>query len=294
MGAGVFVSAAEAVDMATLYCPTASDVAGWSLDGDTQQMEGDDLFLLINGGAEIYHEYGFIRVLAASYRNGHGKKLNLEIYEMEDDASAYGAYSFKTAPGGSILEIGDEALLEDYYLNMWNGRFLVTVVGFDSTVDTLDGLKKMARAVSGKLKQKGRKPSIVSLLPTAGLKPGGVTYLEGPLGFYNRYSIDPENILGIREAVIGQYGDAFLLVVHYPNSEQRGIWFSKAINCIGKNSRVTNFVRSKDSSTFTDPWGLTSTIKASGDFIFLANGFPRSMIDMMFESVESKIRQGSH
>ena len=287
------LQAGATVDMASLYCPKAGEAADWRLSGETQQFEGDDLFLLINGGAEIYHEYGFVRVLAAAFQNGDGKKLNLEIYQMEDDASAYGIYTFKTAPGGIAVDSGDEALLEDYYLNMWRGRFLVTIIGFDSSPETVAGLETMAAAVAGKLKRAGIKPPVVSLLPQAGLHPGATTYLEGPLGFYNRYNIDPEDILGIRQAAFGQYGDAFVLVAQYPDPRQRGKWFQKAQTCIKKNTQVKDFKQSESIVFFIDPDGQLTTIKGFGNYIFLSNGFPREMVAPMYASMEKKIRESS-
>ena len=286
--------AQEIVNMAPLYCPKAGEAAGWALSGETQQFEGDDLFLLINGGAEIYHEYGFVRVLAAAFENSDGKKLNLEIYEMEDDASAYGIYSFKTAPEGTIVYAGDEALLEDYYLNMWRGRFLVTIIGFDSSAPTVRGLKLLAGVVAGKLKKSGQKPTIVSLLPQAGVKPGAVTYLEGPLGFYNRYSIDPEDIFGIRQAVIGQFGDAFFMVSEYPDAKQRSKWFQKALTCVSKNSRIKNLRQLNEVVFFIDFRGQLTTIKSFQNYLFLTNGFPEEMIAPMYKSVEAEIQENSH
>ena len=291
--APAFLPAQQAVDMASLYCPKAGEAADWSLSGETQQFEGDDLFLLIDGGAEIYHEYGFVRVLAAAFENKDGKKLNLEIYQMEDDASAYGIYSFKTASGGIVVDSGDEALLEDYYLNMWRGHFLVTIIGFDSTPETLAGLKAMAATVAGKMKQSGQRPDVVSLLPQAGLEPGAVTYLEGPLGFYNRYSIDPEDILGIRQAAFGQYGDAFFMVSQYPDGQQRAKWFDKAQECVKKNSQMKNFKQTGDLFYFNDANGQLTSIKGFGNYIFLSNGFPKAMVGPMYASIEKKIRESS-
>lgn len=282
--------AQETVDMKALYCPKDGEAEGWNLSGETQQFEGDDLFLLIDGGAEIYHEYGFIRVFAAAFVNANGKKMNLEIYEMEDDASAYGIYSFKTAPGGQVIQAGDEALLEDYYLNMWRGRFLVTLIGFDEDAATIQGLKTMAVAVAGKLTRTGQRPAVVSLLPDAGLEPGAVTYLEGPLGFYNRYSIDPEDILGIRQAAFGQYGDAFMMVSQYPDARQRKHWFDKAMECFKKNTRLTHMQNKDGVLYFLDQKGRPTAIKEYQNYIFLSNGFPQALVGPMYHSVEKNIQ----
>ena len=38
------------------YLPQAGELQEWEPAGTPQHVVGDDLFLLINGGAEIYHE----------------------------------------------------------------------------------------------------------------------------------------------------------------------------------------------------------------------------------------------
>ncbi|UCH93448.1 MAG: hypothetical protein JSV88_24690, partial [Candidatus Aminicenantes bacterium] len=40
------------------YLPQAAELQEWEAVGTPQHVVGDDLFLLINGAAEIYHEYG--------------------------------------------------------------------------------------------------------------------------------------------------------------------------------------------------------------------------------------------
>ena len=55
-------------------------INSWSLSEKPDIYAGDDLFQHINGGAEIYHEYGFIRVISGVYKNRELKSINAEIY----------------------------------------------------------------------------------------------------------------------------------------------------------------------------------------------------------------------
>ena len=71
-------------------CPP-KDIGMWSAEGETEVYIGDDLFIYINGGAEIYHEYGFVQVAVQRYRRGDDN-VSVEIYTMEGDA--FGIYSF--------------------------------------------------------------------------------------------------------------------------------------------------------------------------------------------------------
>ncbi len=66
--------------------PTTKDLPHSKAVGEPEYVVGDDLFQLINGGAEIYHEYGFKQAVSASYKNINDKSFNLEIYEMNVDS----------------------------------------------------------------------------------------------------------------------------------------------------------------------------------------------------------------
>lgn len=131
--------------------PLAVEVEGWSLAGEPQLFVGDQLFELVNGGAELYHRYGFVQVLSAQYTAVGGRSIALELFEMRDAEGARGIYSAKVGSDGEHPEIGDEAVLEGYYLNVRSGRFLVTLTGYDSDPETVDGLVRVARAVESRL-----------------------------------------------------------------------------------------------------------------------------------------------
>jgi hypothetical protein len=122
---GSWAAAARAVqDDLRALLPAGGDARGWVKDGDPQEFVGEDLYTYINGGAEIYQEYGFRRVVVQDYENAAGKSVSLEIFEMETPAAAFGIFTFKRSGQGKSIAVGAE--LEDYYLNFWKGRFLVT------------------------------------------------------------------------------------------------------------------------------------------------------------------------
>jgi len=55
----------------------------------------EELLRLIDGAAEMYFEYSFKRAIFQSYVDEDGQWIDVEIYEMEDAASAYGLQSIK-------------------------------------------------------------------------------------------------------------------------------------------------------------------------------------------------------
>jgi len=191
----------------TSLLPESGEVKGWSRNESFEEYKGEDLFFYINGGAEIYNEYGFERVIVQDYTSSSGKSASLEIYEMTDSSSAYGMYSFKSTGDGKMLELGQEGKLQDYYLNFWKGKYLITITGFDEDEETIAGLQSLAKAVDTRIKDMvpSERPALVGLLPEQGLKPHDVKYFQGNLGLFNSYPFTTKGVFEVDEAIKGTY-----------------------------------------------------------------------------------------
>ena len=131
--------------------PLESDLKGWKFDGEPQIAEGMGLFEVINGGAEEYVKEGFRRAVLATYRNNEGKRINVDIYEMLSPKSAGSIYRKKAGDKGKRVSVGEEAALEDYYLNFRKGPYQVTLSGYDTQKETQEGLLHLARLVAERI-----------------------------------------------------------------------------------------------------------------------------------------------
>lgn len=204
----------------TKALPKDGDVEGWTRLRSQQHYEGEDLYEYINGGAEIYHEYGFVQVVIQDYVDSTGKSISVEIYEMASPASAYGMYTFKTNTKGKWISVGREAQLADYYMNFWKGAFLVTLTGFDETEETRQGLISIAQAVSSRIPGEGEKPRVISLLPEEDLEAQSIKYFTGFLGLRNSHPFFGLNIMGYEEGIKGDYTGDFSLFLFRFDGEQ--------------------------------------------------------------------------
>jgi hypothetical protein len=131
--------------------PLEKDLKGWTLDGEPQTAEGMALFELINGGAEEYVKEGFRQAVIATYMNKEGKRINLDLYEMLSPDSARSIYRKKTGDRGTKVSVGDEAAMEDYYLNFRKGPYQVTLSGYDTQKETLEAILLMGRLVAERI-----------------------------------------------------------------------------------------------------------------------------------------------
>ena len=272
------------------YLPLSSELNIWRPVDKPQRFEGEDLLLYINGGAEIYHEYGFRQVITQEYKDKNGTSIHLEIFEMEDYASAYGIYTFKTGDEGQRIMVGNEALLEDYYLNFWKGNYLVTVTGFDSRQETVNGLVAIAEATDSKIITQGRKPPLPDVLPQKNLRKNSIKYLKGNLGLFNHYEFDSENIFGLKEGVIGDYGNFEVFVFRYDDEGKSSKWYEKAKNHIENNPRFRDFVNLGGAFSMRDSEETPIRVEMYQNHIFIILG--RKHIDADTILIELKERIG--
>jgi Family of unknown function (DUF6599) len=150
---------AEGVDAAghiAALPPRSGDVAGWAPDGSPQAAEGQELFALINGGAELFLRAGFDRVLTQAYRGDGERRVELEIYRMRSPEAAEAVFRQKTAGEESPIPLGAGGNRGEYYLIFWQDRFLVTVTGSDAGQNTMQGVERIARQVEEKIRQTPR------------------------------------------------------------------------------------------------------------------------------------------
>jgi len=286
------VPSVAAQESVLAYLPDESLLDGWETMGDPQTAEGEDLFLLINGGAEIYNEYGFSRAVIHSYTKGD-KSVNLEVYEMEDAPSAYGAYSFKTGRGGEPIEIGSEATFEDYYLNFWKGNVVVTLIGFDTDSGTRDAILTLARIVEAKISAEGARPVIVDLLPETSNSGERVhpTYLEGNLGLLNRYGFGAEDVFGLSSAVVGDYGDYLLFLFPYASDGEADEWFHRAVQSLSSNDRFSNVTAFESVFSADDRDGRYVFLRPAREFLIVYVGDDREEASSVFASILERIAE---
>lgn len=71
--------------------PECSLLPGWTVRGEPRTHDKENLFEYMNGNAEGYISYGFVQMKGATCTKGTAI-LNIDVYEMADDESAYGIF----------------------------------------------------------------------------------------------------------------------------------------------------------------------------------------------------------
>ena len=264
--------AVEAGSPLARYVPPAAELGDWSVKDGSQAYEGDDLFLYIDGGAEIYREYGFSRVLIQDYWRGEDS-ISLEIFEMSDPSAAFGIFSFKRGPNGKPADVGTGSSLEGYYLNFWKGRFLVTVTGMNTSESTVRAILAAARAVDSRLEGTAGLPAVVGALPQEGLVPSSLKYLKGPLALRNVYPFFAANVFAFEDGIKGDYADGHsLYVLTYASPAAAREALGRAEAAFREGEKYRGLTRDRHSLRVEDEDGRAFRCAARGPALVIVSG----------------------
>lgn len=141
---------ADATDLSK-YIPGPGDKNQWQLEGTAKQAKGNELFMLINGGATLYLQFGFNQAVIVTVKNKNGQPLNLDIYEMNSAEAAKQVNREKIGKAAEKVDIGTEAYLEEYYINFYQEQYQVTISGFDDSNTSRESIIALAQLVSRKI-----------------------------------------------------------------------------------------------------------------------------------------------
>lgn len=115
------------------YIPalTAADLPGAEITG-TREYSYESLYGYIDGGAELYLEYGFDTLCITDINYG-GTELKAEIYRMKDAEAAFGIFSvsrFKCIDG---IDLTEHFCRSKYQLQFCKGPYYVSIVNSTAT-----------------------------------------------------------------------------------------------------------------------------------------------------------------
>lgn len=155
----------------------------WKTAGPASVYKKDGLYGYINGGAELFLQYGFEELSVIRYVDGTvpavEKEIVLEAYRMASPEEAFGIFSLKREGDERVSPgITSAHWLSPSQANLAKGRFYINITGLNTTEEEIEAF---AVAASTKIKATSALPPENSLLPSSGRIPGSERYIRGEL-----------------------------------------------------------------------------------------------------------------
>jgi hypothetical protein len=230
---------------------------------------GDELYLMMDGNAALFMEYGFKKVLTTVYENNNNQSVEVELFQMGGNDGAYGVFTNTIDEGGKKVAFGDEGMLNDTHLTFKKSCYFVSLVASDNSKENIEGLMLIAKTIDQKIETSGNRPLLVESLYLKDFTPSSVTYIKGNQGLTNQYLFSQENIFGLREGIIGVY-DAFkVFIFKYDSNNSAFRWFNNALENIGRSPKFSDYLDKQFYFCFKDKGEKKFTVRLHNNYILI-------------------------
>lgn len=210
------LAAAPAGDPAAL--PPEGFQGGWNRLAPPKVWPAADLYGFIDGGADLFLEFGFEAVTVQTYVKGDDE-FSVELYRMTDPTAALGIYLAKCGEETPDPSLGERHTLGRYQLALTKGRYYLILNNESGKTELIPDLLAFAHHISAHLPE-GKAPDLFAPLPPAGRLPGSLRLVRGPLALQSLFTLGPGDILSLGGKVTASaasYADATRIVVDYPS-----------------------------------------------------------------------------
>jgi hypothetical protein len=246
--------------------PGDDEIPGWKMTEKPGIFEGDNLFELIDGGADLYYEYGFMKVLSVHYADPANTNLLVEVYEMEDSQSAYGIFSITRRTSAWSDSFGSLAAIEGSYISFWKSRYYVTVSftsgqQFDAAV-----LSVFAADISGRIPGESIYPPIIEKFRNLS-QDGKTIFLEGNIALSNFYYFDYKNVFQLKQAAAGSADGYHWIIMDYPDSTNALAVVTDANQKVSANKRFSDVAMTFQGFSCRDNKGNNILLRQIGHYI---------------------------
>lgn len=198
--------------------PGTGELAGWTMVSEAETFGPENLWDYINGQAESYLGYGFLRIDTAEYRRESGPPaVVVEIYQMGSSENAFGIFAAERNPEDRQVGIGSGGYLGPNVLNFWQGERYIKLTSFEEGAGIEEALSSLAQEISSWCPAGSGELVAFAFFPDEGRIEGGERYISqsflGQEYLDGAYRVDYE----------GEEGDGFqlFLVPFNSNDEAR-------------------------------------------------------------------------
>jgi hypothetical protein len=246
---GIMMTAPPAQDLSRLL---PAEVNGWKPKGKDQYFDHNNLFSLINGGAEVYRALNVKKVVDRRYQNPRGPDIIVDIFDMGSDADAFGAFHIDIREEQDV-GVGHESEFQGGSLYFWKDRYFVSVVALKQTEASKKAVIALGKAIAKKIPKKGKKPGLVGHLPQKGIVKSQVHYFHDWEGLNRLHFLSEENLLGLSKETEGLlarlHPAGALVLIRYPHKKDAELACKRFVE------------------TFKDDDEMFSAAKASGSLL---------------------------
>jgi hypothetical protein len=162
------------------------DISGLTIKRN-DSFDGESLWGYMNGGADIYLEYGF-DILRVQEFEGEGENIKLELFKMDNPVSAFGIYSLKTYKCRESNVLTSLDCMNDYQYQLLAGDYYIQLINESGSEQAINLMIDIAGVLLDKLEKSELILPVQYLIDILNFAPEDIKMLMGVLGIQNKAS----------------------------------------------------------------------------------------------------------
>jgi len=271
--------------------PKDNEIPGWNSSGPVREFNRNGLYGHINGGSELFLEFGFQILKLQQYRDKSNKeKITIETYRMDCPEAALGIYLMKCGDESSVAEIDSNLRHtgDQHQIMIMKSNYFVIVNNFGGNPSLLPDMVKFANYTLAKIPAIKPAADLFSLLPEKNKVPGSEMLFRGPFSLESIFTFGEGDVLLLNDKIFGVTAKYRLknstddltdsqefynrLIIRYPDEE----YSKKAFNYIKTHldSYIQIIEKKKDSLIFKDYRQKFGIISLDGNKISIQINLP--------------------
>ena len=196
----------------------------WVLQVPNKVYFEKELFKYIDGGAEIFLEFGFKNLTLYKYSN-NSNTIEIEVYKMENMQAARGIYLMKTQQEFPVKEIPAMNTANPYQIMITSGKFFIQVNNFSGNNQLRPLMIQLSQIIIDQIHEPDTSDVLASL-PKKNIIEGSQVIFRGPIGLQSIYTFGKGDVLLLEGKIFGASADYTTassknmtqLVIVYPDS----------------------------------------------------------------------------
>jgi hypothetical protein len=248
------------------FLPTPGFSEGWVMSGKVNRYNPENLYVYIDGEAELFMPYGFEELVSAFYTKGNDGSSGIvaDIYRMRSLIDAFGIYSNYRDAGAEAVNVGAGGFIDDTQLMFHKDRYFVRLSVSGTVPKGRVMLERCALAIDGHLPGGSSRPGELDMLDVPGVVPGTVRYVARSVLGYVFF----EKGLTADITVNGETAKAFIIIGRSP--EVSSAAFGKYIDYLKGSGVPVQPVTGEKGTTLTvqDPLYRGTIVRRSGAYIY--------------------------
>ncbi len=185
-----------------LVLPGDGFLSGWRKSGKQRTFIKADLFNHIDGGAELFLEFGFGRVTVQRYAKGKAE-IVLEAYEMDGPDAALGLYLMKCGTETPQPGVPARNSSEAAQFTILKGNYFVLIDNPEEDKGLVPAMTALAAAFLAQVPSRPPNPRLWEPLPKEKRIAGSERLIRGPIGLQPFYTFGDGDILGLGGRIFG-------------------------------------------------------------------------------------------